>query len=102
MSVVSIAKPKFLILNSDLRGCKFLGEYTVECRIYDSGHIQIDKVFWYSERFQFSKDITVDIIPKSEELESLKDQISDWYIGYQLEQMNKKREFNNDDPNPAA
>lgn len=100
MALISIDRPKEFILDNEVRGCKFLGDYRVTCKIYGSGCVAIEKIERFHEKFQITTNITVEALAQADELEDLRAEIADWYIDEQLEQLRGLKEFENDDLNP--
>ena len=94
------------VIDENTPGAKFIGDYRVTARFFESGAVMIDKVERFNEMFQVYSDLTLLILTQTEELESLRSKLADWYIGEQLSELEHKRlaklEFNNDDLPPAA
>lgn len=87
-------KPQFNIffrLTDEVRGCSFLDDYEVECWFNSNGTVKVDKVSRFCERFQITKDITVDILPCEKEFKKLREELEDWFIGHQFEQLPKPK-----------
>lgn len=96
-------KPESFVLDDSIRGCGFLEEERVTCKFFGSGHVQIEKIETFNQRFQTWKDITVEALAHPEEIEKLRDELADWYIDERYERLcfPKQKQFNNDEP-PAA
>lgn len=100
MGLISVDRPREYVLDNDVRGCKFLGDFRVTCKIYGSGFVGIEKIECFHERFQIYTDITIEALAKTKEFEKLRDELSDWYIDEQLEELRGQKRYENDDTNP--
>ena len=94
------------VIDENTPGAKFIGDYRVTAQFHPCGAVMVDKVERFNEMFQVYSDLTVLILTQTEELESLRSKLADWYIGEQLSELDRKRaakrEYNNDDNGPEA
>lgn len=91
------------VIDVDSPGWKL--PYRVSFKAYPTGAIQLVKVEAFLEAFQIYKELTIqDLMENPDEYADFKDQVADWWIGEQFDELNRLRirKLENQGPDDAA
>lgn len=66
------------VYDHELPRTKWLGDYRVTCKVYESGAVVIVKIERFHEMFQVYSDITTDVLWRENEIKELISNIQDW------------------------
>lgn len=76
---------------------KRLDNLIVTCRFDQNGEAMVDRIEILHEMASFEQDVTALFSQDESFMDELKSRLEDWHNGFLFEQMNAKKEYENDD-----